>query len=202
MNVKKIKWYIIYLCIALIIISCSSQKQTRGKGTAPKSIQEISLILNIPARQLYVYKGDDTLRSYSVAVGQSKYPTPVGNFKVHRIDWNPEWNPPESDWTKDKNYTPPGDPANPMGRVRIVYKMPYTIHGTREISSLGKALSHGSVRMANADVIELAKFLMEESGTGKPDDWYQQVLANPKKMVSVKLKKPIPLANFGEQKSL
>ena len=144
-----------------------------------------------------MFNGDAVVRTYPVAVGQPKYPTPVGHFKIHRIDWNPEWNPPlESDWTKDKSYTPPGDPENPMGRVRIVYQMPYTIHGTKEIASLGKAQSHGSVRMANEDVIELAKFLMAESGTAKPQDWYDDVLAQPNKMVSVKLINEVPLMNI------
>jgi murein L,D-transpeptidase YcbB/YkuD len=179
----------------LIIVGCLTQKKNQSSVTI-KPPQDVSLALSISQRKLFVLRGEDTLRSYAVAVGQKKYPTPVGNFKVHRIDWNPEWNPPpESDWTKDKTYEPPGDPENPMGRVRIVYKMPYTIHGTKEIHSLGKALSHGSVRMANEDVISLAKFLMAESGTAKSEDWYATVLADPKKMVSVKLNKQIPLMN-------
>ena len=196
MNLYKWIW-ILAISGGLIIVGCITQKKTQpANSVTGETPKEINLALSISQRKLFVLRGQDTLRSYAVAVGQKKYPTPVGNFKVHRIDWNPEWNPPpESDWTKDKTYEPPGDPENPMGRVRIVYKMPYTIHGTKEVKSLGKALSHGSVRMANEDVIDLAKFLMAESGTAKTDEWYQGVLANPKKMVSVKLNKQIPLTN-------
>src|SRR5437868_486354 len=134
------KYLITLFCIASFI-SCSPNKKIQSETSSPqKPVQNISLALSISKRQLYVMRGDEIVRSYPVAVGQAKYPTPVGSFNVHRIDWNPEWNPPpESDWTKDKFYTPPGDPANPMGRVRIVYRMPYTIHGAKEISSLGKA---------------------------------------------------------------
>ena len=191
------KWiWLLVISGGLIIIGCLSQKKNQSVQASRSVPEELHLTLSISQRKLFVMRGEDTLRSYAVDVGQKKYPTPVGNFNIHRIDWNPEWNPPPgSDWTKDKTYEPPGDPENPMGRVRIVYKMPYTIHGTKEIHSLGKALSHGSVRMANEDVIDLAKFLMAESGTGKPEDWYDNVLANPTKMVSVKLNKQIPLTN-------
>jgi lipoprotein-anchoring transpeptidase ErfK/SrfK len=195
MNPYKWLWLLV-IGGGLIAVGCLTQKKNQAVQASRVIPEDINLTLSISQRKLFVMRGADTLRSYDVAVGQKKYPTPVGKFKIHRIDWNPEWNPsPESDWTKDKTYEPPGDPDNPMGRVRIVYKMPYTIHGTKEIHSLGKALSHGSVRMANEDVIDLAKFLMSESGTEKPEDWYETVLANPKKMVSVKLNKQIPLTN-------
>jgi hypothetical protein len=82
-----------------------------------------------------------------------------------------------------------------MGRVRIVYQMPYTIHGTKDTASLGEAESHGSVRMANQDAIELAKLIMEESGTQKPVYWYSRVLTDSNKMVRVDLQQAIPLTN-------
>lgn len=140
-------------------------------------------------------KGTDTVNKYAIAVGMSKYPTPIGEFKIHRIDWNPDWTPPDGKWAENKEYEKPGSRENPMGRARIVYQMPYTIHGTRDLNSLGEAESHGSVRMANADVIALAKFLMKESRTDKGEDWYSKVLADSTEMVSVKLTDSIRLTN-------
>lgn len=60
---------------------------------------------------------------------------------------------------------------------------------------MGKAESHGSVRMANSDVIELGKLLIQKSGTEKPEAWFKKVLNDPTKMESVKLEKHISLKN-------
>lgn len=83
-----------------------------------------------------------------------------------------------------------------MGRVRLLYKPPYSIHGTDDLESLGEKASHGSVRMANEEVIELAKKLMEIGGVDKPDKWYEEVLENREIMVEVSLPDPIPLTNM------
>jgi lipoprotein-anchoring transpeptidase ErfK/SrfK len=175
----------------------SQQTTTTRVETEPVEPPEpsIRLVLSISAREVAVMEGADTLRKYPIAVGKAKNPTPTGEFKIHQIDFNPDWTPPDSEWSKDEEYTPPGHPDNPMGRARIIYQMPYTLHGTKDLKSLGKAQSHGSVRMANTDVIELAKLIMERSGTEKPADWFERVLADSTKMESVKLENPIPLTN-------
>jgi lipoprotein-anchoring transpeptidase ErfK/SrfK len=156
---------------------------------------QFQIIIDTSDKQLLVVRGADTVNKYPIAVGTKKYPTPLGSFRIHQIDFNPDWTPPEGDWAKNKEYEKPGSAENPMGRARIVYEKPYTIHGTRDLESLGEAESHGSVRMANNQVIELAKLIMRESGTEKPEAWYQQVLADSTKMVSEKLRRNISLTN-------
>jgi len=188
----------LYLALPLALFSCMEGEQktnTNSAAPSPKAEPQISLVVNISARELAVLKNNDTMQKYPIAVGKAKYPTPTGDFKISRIDFNPDWTPPDSDWTKGKEYTPPGHPDNPMGRARIVYQMPYTLHGTKDINSLGEAESHGSIRMANNHVIELARLIMKESGTEKPESWYNQVLADSSKMVQVKLENEIPLTN-------
>lgn len=180
------------LFLALIFLNIIS-----GCKFFQKSLKDadIGVVINISERMLFVYQDGEKVREYPVAVGMSEYPTPVGNYKIHRIDWNPDWNPPDSDWSEKESYTPPGNPNNPMGRVRMVYQAPYSIHGTEELASLGKAASHGSVRMANEDLIQLAQFLLEASGDRKPKRWVDRVISNPEEMVQVDLSKPIPLTN-------
>lgn len=156
---------------------------------------QFSILVDTSEKQLYVIKGADTVKKYPIAVGTANYPTPVGHFKIHQIDFNPDWTPTEGDWAKNKKPEKPGSKLNPMGRARIVYEKPYTIHGTKDLASLGEADSHGSIRMANNHVIELAKPIMEESGTIKPETWYQQVLSESTKMVQVPLAKNISLTN-------
>ncbi len=163
--------------------------------TSMIAASQFSIIVDTSDKQLFVLRGADTVKKYPIAVGTTKYPTPVGNFKIHQIDFNPDWTPPEGDWAKNKKPEKPGSPGNPMGRARIVYEKPYTIHGTKDINSLGEAESHGSIRMANNHVIELAKLIMQESGTTKPESWYQQVLSDSTKMVQVPLTKDVSLTN-------
>jgi murein L,D-transpeptidase YcbB/YkuD len=90
-----------------------------------------------------------------VAVGDSSFPTPIGQFAVSRVEWDPSWNPPASDWAKGDTVIPPG-PENPMGRVKLAFRDLYFIHGTARGTSLGQPASHGCVRLANREAVELA----------------------------------------------
>lgn len=199
--------------LAMAIIACteSQNNNAAGQDTAAKQLDtnntattadtsmvaasQFLLIVDTSDKQLLVIRGADTVKKYPIAVGTAKYPTPIGEFKIHQIDFNPDWTPPEGDWAKNKEPEKPGSKDNPMGRARIIYQMPYTIHGTKDINSLGEADSHGSIRMANNHVIELARMIMQESGTEKAESWFQQVLADSTKMVKVELNKDISLTN-------
>jgi lipoprotein-anchoring transpeptidase ErfK/SrfK len=161
-------------------------------GAADNSLR---LVVSIGDRELYVYRGDERIRRYDIAVGQPDHPTPTGEFTIHQVDWNPDWTPPESEWAEDREPKAPGEEGNPMGRVRLTYQAPYTIHGTTDLESLGGAESHGSIRMANDDVIELATLVMEAGGEARSESWYDEVLANRTEMVSVTLSDPVPLVN-------
>jgi lipoprotein-anchoring transpeptidase ErfK/SrfK len=186
---KRIRILYILAAVILFLSGCSPR--------TPRSAEEedLRVEISISERELYVYRQGDRIRTYPIAVGQPEYPTPIGDFSIHRIDWNPDWTPPASEWAEDATYTPPGHPDNPMGRVRILYQAPYSIHGTEDIASLGKAASHGSIRMSNPDVIELATILMEAAGAAQPDAWYERVLGAPGEMVSMDLPTSIPLTN-------
>ena len=158
------------------------------------SLSGLHFVVDISDRKLYVLRGQDTVRTEPVAVGMEDHPTPTGEWRIHRVDWNPDWTPPPGqDWTEDKEPQPPGAPANPMGRARLVFQMPYTIHGTKENASLGKAVSHGSIRVANTAVVELGHMLMDAAGAQKPETFYQDVATNRKEMRQVDLPNPVPI---------
>jgi murein L,D-transpeptidase YcbB/YkuD len=123
----------------------------------------VLLALNIPAYRLDVYEGGIRTRSFRVAVGARKYPTPTGRFEVGRITWNPWWIPPKSEWARRERVTPPG-PSNPLGKVKLQFRDEYYLHGTPLEESLGRAASHGCVRLANADAIELARLVQDVVG--------------------------------------
>ncbi|PRD47810.1 L,D-transpeptidase [Sphingobacterium haloxyli] len=184
-----------FLFLAVVFYSSCRDRTSETKNDTQPELPETRLVISISQRQLYAIEGDDTIKRYAISVGKQGHPTPQGDFKIHQIDWNPDWTPPDSEWARDESYKRPGQTGNPMGRARIIYKMPYTIHGTTDLESLGEAESHGSVRMANTDVIELGRFLMERTGTKRSEEWFNQVLSDSTTMESVKLEQPIPLTN-------
>ena len=139
-------------------------------GGRPDSIHSfalpdsISLRLNLPAYRLDVHAGE-SVASYRVAIGSRRYPTPTGGFALLRIELNPGWIPPASDWARDREPMPPG-PRNPMGRVKIEFLPTYYLHGTPEPESVGSSASHGCVRMRNEDALALGTRLLS---WGRPD---------------------------------
>lgn len=153
----------------------------------------LNLVLDRSERTVYVKRGSTVIDTYEVAVGKSGHATPLGSWEFHQVDVNPDWTPPDSEWSQDESYTPPGHPDNPMGRVRMIFNRPYTIHGTDSLHSIGKAASHGSVRMANEEAIELAELLLKEGGAWKGEGWYQQMLSNPTEMYEIPLESGIPI---------
>ena len=70
---------------------------------------------------------------------------------------DPAWNVPESDWAGALAGTvvPGGIPENPLKARWMGIFDGAGIHGTDDVGSLGTAASHGCVRMAVPDVIEL-----------------------------------------------
>jgi lipoprotein-anchoring transpeptidase ErfK/SrfK len=167
---------------------------TPATAIVPDSLNGIHFVVDISERKLYVMRNDDTLRTEPVAVGKPSHPTPTGEWKINRVDWNPDWTPPPGeDWTEDKEPQPPGAAKNPMGRARLVFNPPYTVHGTKEHDSLGDNVSHGSIRVANAAVVELGRLVMAAGGAAQPESFYQDVTANRTTMRQIDIPNPVPI---------
>jgi lipoprotein-anchoring transpeptidase ErfK/SrfK len=109
------------------------------------------------ATTVRVFRRGELSRSYRVAVGEPKYPTPVGRFSVQTKQVDPPWNVPNSDWAGDLagQTIPGGDPRNPLVARWIGFNGSVGFHGTASIGSLGSSASHGCVRMSPGDVIDL-----------------------------------------------
>ena len=169
-----------------------------GTGQASAEPEEsprapMHLEIDLSERTLYVHHGADS-QTFPIAVGMPEYPTPTGDFQITQVTWNPDWRPPSSEWSEDEDYAEPDDPDNPMGKVKIMWKAPdYTIHGTDALDSLGKNVSHGSVRLANEDAIRLAKRVMAHGGVGKSQDWYEMAVRNDSDQHVVELEQPLDI---------
>ena len=162
-------------------------------GSAALSSAELRVEVDLSTRTLTAYSGPEVVRTYSVSVGTAEDPTPTGTFQIRKLVWNPSWVPPNEKWARGKQPKKPGDPDNPMQRVKIFFKEPdYYIHGTPDTDSMGRARSHGCVRMTPGEVTELAKLVMEHGGKPMPEPWYRRIFRRKSTNV-VTLSKPIPI---------
>jgi lipoprotein-anchoring transpeptidase ErfK/SrfK len=115
------------------------------------------LIVNRDAFRLTLYKNLKPAKTYRIAVGQAGMDTPAGEYKIENKAENPAWHVPDSDWAGELRgkIIPPDDPRNPIEARWMAIYNGAGIHGTEAIASLGTRASHGCVRMAIPDVIEL-----------------------------------------------
>lgn len=103
----------------------------------------------------------DIIGQFPVTTGSSRDPLPIGNWTIKGVARNPEFHyNPKLFWdvsdSEDKQLLPPG-PNGPVGVVWIDLSKPhYGIHGTGEPSTIGRAESHGCVRLTNWDAARVA----------------------------------------------
>ena len=159
---------------------------------ASAATAEFRLQVDLSERRLEVIEDGDVIESFPVAVGKEDNPTPQGAFKIRKVVWNPSWKPPDEKWARGKSAQPPGHPDNPMKRVKMFFKEPdYYIHGTGDEDSLGKAASHGCIRMDPDDVTRLGQLVMERGGKPMPEPWYRRIFRRKTTKV-VYLTVPVP----------
>ena len=109
---------------------------------------ETRLVVNLEEKKVALISDGQLVKVYSVAIGKSSTPSPFGSFTVVSRMKQPTWYRPGK-------VVPPGK-NNPLGTRWIgLSKSGYGIHGTNAPQSIGKAASHGCIRMRNADVEEL-----------------------------------------------
>lgn len=126
--------------------------------------QTTRLLLRLNERRLYLITDGGAatapqVESFPVAIGREEYATPTGRFAVTDKRENPSWI--LFDWndpTREFGTIPPG-PDNPLGLRWIGFTSAHGwqigFHGTPHPEALGKAVSHGCVRMRNADVVKV-----------------------------------------------
>ena len=119
--------------------------------------ESVRLVVQRSQRRVVVYKGKKVVAKYPIAVGKPGWETPVGGFTVINKEENPIFKS-----FKTGVIIEPG-PDNPLG-VRWIGiwtdgKTQLGFHGTDQPELIGKAVSHGCMRMHNKDVIALYKYV-------------------------------------------
>jgi lipoprotein-anchoring transpeptidase ErfK/SrfK len=129
--------------VALVLAVQAAMAQTVAQ-IPPKRL----IVVSLEDRKLALLEDGKVKKVYPVAVGKPTTPSPTGTFTIERRVMNPTY-------SHDGKVVPAG-PGNPVGtRWMGLSVHGYGIHGTNEPRSIGKAASHGCIRMAKADLEEL-----------------------------------------------
>lgn len=132
------------------------------------------IVISIPDRKLVLLEGDRVIKVYDTAVGKRSTPTPAGEFEViNRV--------PHPTWYATGKAVPAG-PKNPLGTRWLGLSVKgYGIHGTNVPTSIGKAASHGCIRMRNRDVEELFELVsvgVKVELAGERTELFSKILAD------------------------
>jgi lipoprotein-anchoring transpeptidase ErfK/SrfK len=139
------KWAVAASMAAVLGVQAMGQ-QAATVQAAP--IAKRVIVVSLEDRKLALVEGGQVKKVYTVAVGKPTTPSPTGTFTIARRIKNPTY-------SHNGKTVLPG-PGNPVGtRWMGLSVKGYGIHGTNEPKSIGKAASHGCIRMAQKDLEEM-----------------------------------------------
>jgi lipoprotein-anchoring transpeptidase ErfK/SrfK len=149
--------------------SARSDKLTGGRIRRTRLIAgepDIRITINVPAFLLTLWQNGKEVRKYNVGIGRKDFPIPIGEREASAIIFNPYWIPPDSTWVRSTSGVEPyerikpGDPRNPLGKVKIQLGEGYLIHEAENEEDIGRAVSHGCVRIMGEDLFDLAEMIV------------------------------------------
>jgi len=112
--------------------------------------QSLALVVDLSERQVFLYEGGVLQTQYPIAIGREGWETPTGEFHVLSMQVDPIWQNPITGEIVPSGY------GNPLGSRWIGFWLDGThqigFHGTYQEELIGQAVSHGCIRMRNADV--------------------------------------------------
>jgi len=136
--------------VAVVLGSQAIAQDAAKVESTPAQTAQVkrTIVVSLEDRKLALVEDGQVVKVYTVSVGKPSTPSPVGTFTIQRRVKNPVYQ-------HDGKAIQPG-PANPVGtRWMGLSVKGYGIHGTNEPKSIGKAASHGCIRMARKDLEEM-----------------------------------------------
>ena len=109
------------------------------------------------------------LAYYPASIGSDEKPAPTGDYTITRIAHDPDYTYlPKYRFkgvSAKKPFTIAPGPNNPVGRVWMDLSAEggYGIHGTPDPDTVGKTQSHGCIRLANWDALNLAAMAQKDT---------------------------------------
>jgi lipoprotein-anchoring transpeptidase ErfK/SrfK len=110
------------------------------------------VLVSVPDRKLAVIQDGNVVATFPIAVGAAASPSPTGEFQIINRVANPTYYRPGT--------VIPSGKDNPVGTRWIgLSQKGYGIHGTNAPKSIGRASSHGCIRLRNRDMERLFTML-------------------------------------------
>jgi lipoprotein-anchoring transpeptidase ErfK/SrfK len=144
---KASKHFLAVLALAAAI-PCWAQNPVAADSGQPNRVVLVSLV----DRKLAVIDNGVVIATFQVAVGAKVSPSPTGEFTIVSRVTNPTY--------YHRGTVIPAGKDNPVGTrwVGLTLKG-YGIHGTNAPGSIGRAASHGCIRLRNRDIERLFTML-------------------------------------------
>lgn len=140
----------IAVLIVTLLLAIPSLAQSANPAEQKARVRRV--LVSIPDRKLAVIDGEEVIAQFRVAVGAEESPSPTGQFQIVSRVANPTYYRPGT--------VIPSGKDNPVGtRWLGLSQKGYGIHGTNAPRSIGRAASHGCIRLRNRDMEKLFTML-------------------------------------------
>jgi lipoprotein-anchoring transpeptidase ErfK/SrfK len=138
--------------LALLTLSLTTRSEAQAVESSSRDRIRRVVLVSIPDRKLAVLEQGNVIATFPVAVGAAVSPSPTGEFQIVSRVANPTYYHPGTVIPTGKD--------NPIGtRWLGLSRKGYGIHGTNAPRSIGRAASHGCIRLRNRDMERLYPML-------------------------------------------
>ncbi len=139
---------LLLIFMTAMIVAVAAPAAAQVSDSAPRNLAKRTVLVSIPDRKLAVIDNGEVLATFRIAVGADVSPSPAGDFEIVSRLSNPTY------WHPGKVI--PGGKDNPLGTRWLGLSLKgYGIHGTNMPRSIGRAASHGCIRLRNRDAERL-----------------------------------------------
>jgi lipoprotein-anchoring transpeptidase ErfK/SrfK len=136
-------WFLAAIILVLVNPLVAQTAKSNDSARAPWTV-----LVSIPDRKLAVLVNGIVVAGFPIAVGADESPSPTGEFTIVNRVSNPDY--------YHEGVVIPAGKGNPVGTRWVgLSQKGYGIHGTNAPKSIGRAASHGCIRLRNRDMEEL-----------------------------------------------
>ena len=138
----------------LAVLALAAAIPCRAQNPVPRIVgqRDRLVLVSLVDRKLAVIDNGVVLATFQVAVGAKVSPSPTGEFTIVSRVTNPGY--------YHRGTVIPTGKDNPVGTRWVGLSLKgYGIHGTNAPSSIGRAASHGCIRLRNRDMERLFTML-------------------------------------------
>ena len=146
------RWNTANHILAVLALAAAIPCWAQNRAPADDDQRDRSVLVSLVDRKLAVIDNGVVIATFQVAVGAKVSPSPTGEFTIVSRVTNPTY--------YHHGTVIPTGKENPVGTRWVGLSLKgYGIHGTNAPRSIGRAASHGCIRLRNRDMEKLFTML-------------------------------------------